>query len=144
MTAIKISGNFQALTLQIQGLQNFTRQSINKSLIESANIIKQGLKAEMQKPKTGVLKPKSRIRRGSPLRRSALGEGIANDTGYAMSLIASTNVSGNKIYAGFKKPYLFDYIKYWEDHGRPTLANVKFDKTQDVYEAFRRNLKKRF
>ena len=116
MTAIKISGNFQALTLQIQGLQNFTRQSINKSLIESANIIKQGLKAEMQKPKTGVLKPKSRIRRGSPLRRSALGEGIANDTGYAMSLIASTNVSGNKIYAGFKKPYLFDYIKIGRAH----------------------------
>jgi hypothetical protein len=144
MTAIKISGNFSALTVQIQGLQNFTRQSINKSLTESANIIKKGLRAEMQKPKTGVLKPKSRMRRGSPLRRSAIGEGLANDTGYAMSLIANTMASGNKIYVGFKKPYLFDYIKYWEGNGRPTLSNVKFEKTQEVYEAFCRNLKTRF
>ena len=58
----------------------------------------------MREPKSGAFKPKSSLRfKASPIRRSAVGQGLARDTGRAESRIASTRPQNNTIDVGFKK-----------------------------------------
>ena len=141
MTHIVINGNFSQLVAQIDKLKSQARRDIRKSLTESVNLIKKDLKAIMREPKSGVLKPARLRRSASPIRRSAIGEALARESGYAEKLISSTNPKNNSIEVGFKAPYLFNYIKYWEDHGRPTLGITASRNHMNIYYIFQRNLK---
>jgi hypothetical protein len=141
MTHIIVSGNFNQLIVQVNKLKNQARSDIRKSLLESANLIKKDLKTIMREPKEGVLKPPSLRNRLSPIRRSAIGEGLARDTGNAEKLIANMHIKNNSIDVGFKAPYLFNYIKYWEEHGRPTLGIAAQRNVENIRDIFQRNLK---
>ena len=105
--------------------------------------MKKEVKAEMRSPKTGRLKPQSRIRRypASPPRRSAPGEGLARDTGALERLIASNRVNGNKAVVGFlKNKNGFNYARYWEFEAikkRPTLFNAYRQSKPAIFQHFR-------
>ena len=142
MTSIVITGNFRALQVELNNLQLKMKREIRKSLYESAKIVKANIKTVMREPKSGAFKPKSSLRfKASPIRRSIVGEGLARDTGRAESRIANTNPQNNSIEVGFKKENSFDYVKYWEFNGRPTLSISGGRSLRDIKSIFERNLK---
>jgi len=142
MTSIRITGNFRALQVEIDNLNQKMQREIRKSLYESAKVVKENLKTVMREPKSGILKPAAtRKYTKSPIRRSAIGEGIARETGNAERRIANTTPQNNSIDVGFKTPSTFDYVKYWELNGRPTLAISAQRSIGDIQKIFERNLK---
>lgn len=142
MTHIIIKGNFRALQVELNAVQLKMKREIRKSLYESAKVVKDNIKTVMREPKSGAFKPKSSLRfKASPIRRSAVGQGLARDTGRAESRIASTSPQNNSISIGFKKENSFDYVKYWEFNGRPTLSISGGRSLRDIKSIFERNLK---
>lgn len=141
MTVI-IKGNFRSLSVELNNLQLKMKRELRKSLIESAKVVKSNIKTVMREPKHGVFKSKASLRfKASPIRRSALYEGLARDTGRAESRIANTPPQNNSIDVGFKKENSFDYVKYWEFNGRPTLSISSGRSLKDIKNIFQRNLK---
>lgn len=142
MSHIIIKGNFRALQVELNAVQLKMKREIRKSLYESAKVVKDNIKTVMREPKSGAFKPKSSLRfKASPIRRSAIGQGLARETGHAESRIASTNPQHNSISVGFKKENSFDYVKYWEFNGRPTLSISGGRSLRDIKSIFERNLK---
>lgn len=140
--SVVITGNFRDLKIKIENIQSRMKQDIRRSLYQSAKVVKTNIKTIMREPKSGVLKPKSSLRfRASPIRRSAVGEGLARETGRAEKRIANSNIKNNTIEVGFKKQNDFDYVKYWEFNGRPTLSIAGGRSLKDIKSIFERNLK---
>lgn len=142
MSSVVITGNFRALQVELNNLQLKMKREVRRSLIDSAKVVKSNIKTVMREPKSGVLKPKSSLRfQASPIRRSAVGQGLARETGRAESRIANTNPQNNTIDVGFKRENSFDYVRYWEFNGRPTLSISGGRSLRDIKSIFERNLK---
>ena len=142
MIKVNVSGNFRRLAVKIENIKNQTRASLKRSLIESGKLVQDNVKVVMRESKNGVLKPKRLQRIGSPIRRSARGEGLARDTGYAEKLLKTKLISSSVAEVGFKvNPSGFDYVKYWENKGRPTLGTAAEYSMHDIRKIFQKNLK---
>lgn len=136
---IKISVNKPLLLKDIMGN---TRANINRSLRMSGKLVKFNIKKELRSPnKTGVEKKNIRSR-VSPLRRSAIGESLARDTGASERLIAS-NLQGESLIVGFKpNPFGFDYVAFHEEeNNRPTMKKAVENSLRGIDYIFDKNLK---
>jgi hypothetical protein len=123
---------------------NRIKGDIARSLKESTNIIKKNIRKELRDPnKTGVLKPLSRRRSGSPRRRSAPGESLARDTGNSERLISSIKISNTRRYVGFKKDLNgFDYLAFQENQrNRPTLQKAVAKSVNEIKLVWQKNLR---
>jgi hypothetical protein len=136
---MRVTADFDKRILNVSGIMKDIKTEINKSLQESANIVKENIKKELRSPqKTGTIKTSRRFR-SSPLRRSAPGESLARDTGRSEKLINSSNISSSKIEVGFlENPDGFNYVEHQElEKNRPTMElSIKksIDKIQQTFE----------
>jgi hypothetical protein len=105
---------------------------IKRTLKQTVSVIKENAKSVMREEKSGVLKSASLRRyRASPIRRSAIGEALARETGASEKLITGNINGNNTAEVGFaNNPNGFDYVRFWEDRGRPTLQKA-VDKSKD-------------
>ena len=142
MISIQVSSNSIQVAMEMKKFAQATRMNIRRSLQESVAIIKDNTKAGMREAKSGVAKPKSSLRyRASPIRRSAIGEGLARDKGDAEKLLASNVNANSTAQVGFKNNQRgLNYVKYWEEKGRPTLASGVNKSLNNIQSIFNKNL----
>jgi len=136
---INIKSNHTQIASQIKRDMHKLDAGIKRALKQTVSVIKENTKNIMREEKTGVEKPLALRRfRASPIRRSAIGEALARDTGASERLITG-NVNGNgTAEVGFaENPWGFDYIAFHEDNKRPTLKKAgqkSKDKIKQIVE----------
>lgn len=155
--SIKIDVNFDSRILNISSIVGNIKSNLNKSLKESAIVIKNNIKAELRSPnKSGTLVTTFAAGKTSALgasrygrrsrryseRRSAKGESLARDTGASEQLIASSLKNNSQLEVGFlENPHGFEYIKYQElEQDRPTVKKAVENSLKEIERIFDKNL----
>ena len=93
---------------------------------ESAEAVKDSIKQEMNAPKSG------KLNRKTGRRRSAAGEGLAKDTGDALSRLTSISSGFNSIDVGFERGDN-EYMKEWEN-SRPHKSHDEKQRDRQIMD----------
>jgi regulator of replication initiation timing len=123
---LNITINHIQISRQIDRDLKKLEAKIKRTLKQTVSVIKENAKSVMREEKTGVLKSASLRRyRASPIRRSAIREALARETGASEKLITGNINGNNTAEVGFaENPWGFDYIAFHEDNKRPTLKKA--------------------
>lgn len=127
----------------VENLSSNLKMGLSRSLNQSASAVKFNIKKELRSPnKSGAVKTRSRLRGGSPARRSAPGESLARDTGRSERLIDSSKIGSTLMRVGFRKdPAGFDYVSYQEEvNDRPTMELAIKKSLSTIQDIFEKNL----
>ncbi|MCE2688135.1 MAG: hypothetical protein LW595_06295 [Rickettsiales bacterium] len=129
----------------IEDIKNNCKVKLKKTLRESCLLIKDNLKKELKsKDKIGALKSLAYQRKypASPIRRSAIGQSLARDTGKSERNI-SYDIENSSAKIGFLS-FEDDYIAKWEfskNEKRPTMLNAINKSSESIKKKFEINLK---
>jgi hypothetical protein len=142
---MKITVNINSYKGIIEDIKNNCKVKLKKTLRESCVVVKNNLKKELRAgDKVGVLKSLAYQRRypASPIRRSAIGQSLARDTGRSERNI-SFDVENSSAKVGFLS-FEDDYIAKWEfssKQKRNTMSNAIDKSLESIKRKFETNLK---
>jgi len=120
--------------MRLLDLSNVTK-SINSAksaaMRQCARELQSAIRSEFKsKDKIGVLNKRNQYAG----RRSASGQSLAKDSGAALSNV-NYEISAKKVVVGIKK-FRDNYVAYWEEKDRPTIANAlakSMDKIDSIF-----------
>jgi len=142
---MRIRININSYKAIIEDIKNNCKVKLKKTLRESCVVVKNNLKKELRSSdKVGELKPLAYQRRypASPIRRSAIGQSLARDTGKSERNI-SYDIENSSAKVGFLS-FEDDYIAKWEfskNEKRPTMLNAINKSSESIKKKFEINLK---